>query len=718
MKNSTFTLLIVCLIACSYLNAKGQDAVSENNDSLAASKNDSVKLSLLLDSVVVQGSNVVRYADRDVWHITKKMRKGASNTAQMLSNIPGFNCNLVTNALSYYGRTKILLLVDSLERPDEYVKELHHMRFDKIDVITQPSGQYADYDVVVNLHTKPNYEGYEGNLSHFMSVFPTDGNGKGRNINMTNPTASFTYTKNKWNFVAWGKYFFQQEKTEKEDFSSEQIYPLNNFKEEAQSGSFTKSKTDLLNAYAALDYQINSRHSLSLSYSFAGNYKQSGIHANMLKTNLVNGAEESVTKKNSKDTDDRRHTLGFYYRGNTNAWRYVLNFNYTHERTNYDYEFLQNEDFTTETHEKNQMDYIWLNTEVNRNFFDNKFYVRAGYTYNLKDYEQHARFSGNLLSENTYNRHELWTWMSYRFNNNTNVNFSFSAQLVHTKTTGYHDNNMIYRMSGSLYHRFNKDIWFRINYNNSVSYPELSQVTNYGYFSDSLSWRAGNPTLKSSVMHRVILYGDFFNLLSFNAGLILEPNQIQSIVESRYGLLPSGIEGYYSYTAPQNTNDFGMWLSFNVYKQIKNLRLRANIQYNYNRAKYKDMGHEKGCFAGDFHVNYYSEKHKLTLHAYYQLHTFNTATVQGWSEQKDDNFQVEISKSFFNQHLNVALGYIPPIHFTKMNTHSVSSTPAKETIENFKLRRKEDHNITLSLSYKFYGGKSVRQYQREMQNEK
>lgn len=667
---------------------------------------------------MVEGSNVVRYADRDVWRINKKLRKGASNTAQMLSNIPGFDCDLITNSLSYYGRQKILLLVDSLEKPDEYVKKLHHMRFEKIDVITQPSGRYAGYDVVVNLHTKPNYEGYEGDLSHWMRVLPTDGNGEGRNVSMMGETASFTYTKNKWNFVAWGKYFFQQRRLDKDDFSSELTYPLNNFREEAQSGSFSKNKSDRLNAYAALDYQINNRHSLSLSYNFAGNYQQSGSLANMLKTNFGDGTEENIIKQNSDDTDEGRHTLGLYYRGKTNAWRYFLNFNYTHERKNNDYEFLQNEDFSTESHEKNRMDYIWLNTEVNRSFFDGKFYVSVGYTYNWKDYEQHDRFAGSLLSENTYNRHELWTWMSYRFSPNTNVNFSFSAQSVQTKSTGYHDHNMVYRASGALYHRFNKDVWFRIKCNSSVAYPELSQVTNYGYFADSLSWIAGNPTLKSSVQHTAYLWSDFFNLFNLDAGISLEPNCIKRVVESRYGLLPSGAEGYYSYSAPQNTNYRTMWLAFHVYKQLKNWRLSANVQYNDYRAKYKDMGHHKGCFAGGVDVRYYNEKHELTFNASYNLRTFNTATVQGWSEQRDDHFEVQLRKLFLNQRLDVTLGYELPIHFTKMKTSAFTYTPVSETKEILKSRKSNDHIISLSLSYKFFGGKSVRQYQREMKDEK
>jgi len=716
MKNLRFSFLAIFLSACICSVAQSHDTITEEKDSLAAAHNDSVKLSMMLDSVLVVGSNVVHYADRDVWRITKKMRRGASNTAQMLASIPGIDCNYATNDLTYYGRSNILLLVDSLEKPDNYIKDLHHMRFYKIDVIPHPAGRYSGYDVVINLHTKPNYEGYEGNLSHTMRLFPTDANGKGKNIAIYNSSASFTYTKNKWNFVTWVNYRGNQ--TESDDFTSEQTYKLNQIKETSLKESSAGKENKNLGAYVAADYQINPRHSLSLSYNYAGSDVENGFCANLIREYLDGGTQEHIHKKQESETVGGRHTWGAYYRGRTDAWHYELNFNYTHERSDFDYQFRQNEVFATEIHQKNWMNYVWLNTEMNRKFFDNKFYVGVGYTFNLKNYEQRDRSEDNLLSENKYVRHEFWTKLSYAFSPNTNANATFTAQTVRTSTTGFHETNLYYRMNGRIYHRFNKNIWATLNYYNNVTYPQLSQVTNYGYFTDSLSWRAGNPTLKTSVQHGAYLECDFFNLFSIELGGSYEPNRIQQIVESHYGLLPSGKEGYYSYSMPQNTRYRSLWACLYAYKQISDIRLNANLRYYHYKAWYKDMEHTNPSLAFQLSANYYNDKHKLSAYLSYNVENFSSASVQGWSDQKFDYLSMNVSKSFLNGHLYASLEYWPPLHFTRMKTKNNTETPAQKIVETVGLKKNNGNFFFFSIRYKFYGGKSVRQYQREMKDEK
>ena len=72
------------------------------------------------------------------------------------------------------------------------------------------------------------------------------------------------------------------------------------------------------------------------------------------------------------------------------------------------------------------------------------------------------------------------------------LNFSASAEHVKTHTASYEDKNMVYKFSGMFYHRWNKKIWMRLNYWCNTSYPQLDQVTEYGYFTDSLTWSGGN----------------------------------------------------------------------------------------------------------------------------------------------------------------------------------------------------------------------------------
>lgn len=208
MKNVKVSLVVSFLVFCLFPQGVGAVSPFTAIDSIMQGlKADSSAVSKKLPTVTVEASNITHYADRDVVHITRSMRKGARNTAQMLGNIPGIDCNYANNALTYYGSSNILILVDSLEKSADYVKELHHLRFSKVDVVPNPTGKYANYDVLINLHTKPDYTGYEGNVFQQMSVRPNEDNGKNKKFSGDYSSASFTYTKNKWNFI--GRYNFR-----------------------------------------------------------------------------------------------------------------------------------------------------------------------------------------------------------------------------------------------------------------------------------------------------------------------------------------------------------------------------------------------------------------------------------------------------------------------------------------------------------------------------
>ena len=110
-----------------------------------------------LSEVVVTASNVIRRRDSDLVLVTRDMRRGSFNTAEMLGKVPGFLYNRSTKSLSYYGEENVKILVDSLEKDAGYIKGLHHLRFDKLDVIPNPKGKYEGYAVLVNLHTRKSY---------------------------------------------------------------------------------------------------------------------------------------------------------------------------------------------------------------------------------------------------------------------------------------------------------------------------------------------------------------------------------------------------------------------------------------------------------------------------------------------------------------------------------------------------------------------------------
>lgn len=669
-----------------------------------------------LDSVVVVADNITHYADRDVVRITRAMRRGARNTAQMLGNISGIDCDYSNNNLTYYGSPNILILVDSIEKSADYVKELHHLRFNKVDVVPNPTGKYANYDVLINLHTKPDYEGYEGNMFNYMRVLPSDGNGKKKNFTKDNASASFTYTKNKFNFV--GRYNFNFNQSEIYDVNKTEIYPLNKLQESYLSPMYSSNFFRLHNIYTAIDYQINKNHSVSVSYNYSTDASDKYVGANIQRTWFDTHKEEIIAKTSVKEINSTRHTLGLYYRGQSKAWNYTYDFNYINDGWDDDNMLRHSTGYSSDYRHYNHMNYIWTKSEVNRRFFNDKWYVSAGHNFTWKDYEQKERLTNNILSENCYQRNEVWTWMSYRIQDGTDLNFSASAEHVHTESSTHKDNDMVYKLSGMFFHRWNKWLWMRFNYWCNISHPQLNQVTEYGYFSDSLTWREGNPLLKTNVNHSCRIWIDLFNTFNIQGGVNYSPNSFTTIADARKGILPSGNEGFYVAYTPQNTKYKSYWASFYIYKKIKAFTLSAYLKYEKKKAEFKNYKNSNDGFSGNVSTRYYNEKQHLTLSLGYYLGNMYNASVQGLSTRKLDYFNLAASKDFCKQKLNITLQYTPPLFFTKMKSKGLRSSAALNSVECVNIRKSNANAIMLSISYRFHGGKSVRQYNRSMSEEK
>lgn len=717
MKNVKVSLVVSFLVFC--LFPQGVEAVSPFTaiDSIMQGlKADSSAVSKKLPTVTVEASNITHYADRDVVHITRSMRKGARNTAQMLGNIPGIDCNYANNALTYYGSSNILILVDSLEKSADYVKELHHLRFSKVDVVPNPTGKYANYDVLINLHTKPDYTGYEGNVFQQMSVRPNEDNGKNKKFSGDYSSASFTYTKNKWNFI--GRYNFRFLQSEKNNAESTYTNHVNRLQESTTSPMSFTNFFRIHNTYWAIDHQINKNHSVSASYYYSTDAKDDYTYAEAERLWLDSGKKEAIGKSVVSRVNSDRHTLGLYYRGRSGVWNYTYDFNYINDGWTSDKNYRQNTGYASDNYFRNHMDYVWTKSEVNRRFFNNRFYFSAGYNFTWKDYEQEDRLTGNLLSENSYHRNEIWTWLSYRIKDGTDLNFSASAEHVKTHTASYEDKNMVYKFSGMFYHRWNKKIWMRLNYWCNTSYPQLDQVTEYGYFTDSLTWSGGNPALRTQVYHSGRLWVDFFNLFNIQTGYNYSPNQFSNIIGRGEGTLPSGENGAYITYTPENTMYKEFWATFYFFKKIKDFRISGILKYQNMEAKFKRNKNTNQGFTGFLTSNYYNDKHFLSIQATYQVFNGYQVRAQGKNTQKMDCLAFILGKDFFHQRVNLSVQYVTPRLFLDGNSKSKTESEAVSSYDFYDINETIRHSLMFTFSYRFHGGKSVRQYNRSMQEEK
>ena len=794
-----------------------------------------------LSEVVVTASNVIRRRDSDLVLVTRDMRRGSFNTAEMLGKVPGFLYNRSTKSLSYYGEENVKILVDSLEKDAGYIKGLHHLRFDKLDVIPNPKGKYEGYAVLVNLHTRKSYEGYEGNLSGTSEFFPGGRNVSNCIFGDADWKGNLTYTKDRWNYVlGYAGDFSQQERNN----FMETKYLFNNYMESSMDkGDGSKSHHEITRGHVvsgSVDCQLDKRNSVSLVYQLGLQGKDACDADNLLRSTIVGCRPcDTILSNRSYVESSYRHTLGIFSRGGFGCWNYtadlnvVLNgwdtesllrkssgyathddrrtemnhtiakfevnrlllgrklyiaFGYNNFRKSYrqerlyqkdrlsDYTLWQNKwwlflscalgrmtnlslassimtnhsrsggfgcwnytadlnvvlngwdtesllrkssGYATHDDRRTEMNHTIAKFEVNRLLLGRKLYIAFGYNNFRKSYRQERLYQKDRLSDYTLWQNKWWLFLSCALGRMTNLSLASSIMTNHSRSGGLRDSYLSWSGSLGFFQRLEGENWVRLEYNCNVSNPDMTKVTGYGHFTDSLQWVSGNPLLRSSISHDVNLKYHLFKYFTVNGRFLYQPRTFTDITIQSEGYLENGVWSKYASTCPQNARWLSTWLGLYYEQRIGELSLSANVDYRYVRGKYGEFVNSVGNWTGNCMAEYNVSKISLYLSCAYNLCSDYNAWAQGLSKTKMDLLWLNAEKSFFGERLNVGVIYNIPLHFVSGKNISRFFSPAKQVYaRNFNYNKLSSNSFEISITYRFSGGKSVRQYKRELSDEK
>lgn len=671
-----------------------------------------------LKEVTVTGSNVTQKRDREIVWITPDMRRGKHNTGEMLGGVPGIHYDRMTKGLSYYSDGNIILLVDSIEKDMSYIKRLHHIRFDHMDIIPNPKGKYEGYAALINLHTRPNYEGIECSAELESDFFPSNRKIKGKVLDSVSEKAAVTYTRNKLNFFL--NYGGEYDRTVKEELS-ETEYPMNQYKEKVIANpDHRKNKKEEERDHTltgGMDYQFDKRTSLSIAYRLALEN-----HNYLNRQNIVTTRgqrTDTILSNRNRDDDEHAHTLAAYYRGGFGAWNYNADVNFV--RINHDTRNLlqKSSGYVNRDDRNNLMTHTLVRAELNRSFLDNKIYASVGYNNFWKKYEETRLMTSALLTDYILRQNKIWFYGSFGISNNTGISIGSSLILNNTRSMGEKDDYFSYDANCGLFQKIDDNRWLRFNYQCAVSNPNISQVTAYGQFEDSLQWAGGNPMLRSSLTHDLNLHFKFCKWISFITKYKYQPRSFSPITELRRGRLENGENSYYAATTTQNARYQNLWMGLYYWQQFGNLTLSSDWYYRYARGKYENYRKSVNYFHGNASADYFYEPFNLNISAAYNLSIDYDAWAQGTMKNQVDMFWIYLSKSFLNDRLELSCSYVLPVHLTSGDNYRRIDTPAMKALHSgYSLNRLSNNNFEIGIVYRFTGGKSVREFKREMSNEK
>jgi CarboxypepD_reg-like domain len=128
----------------------------------------------IIGDVVIEGETFKLEIDKDVKILTSDMKKGSSNSYDVLDKVGGLHYDRYNNKMTVDNDDNIIIIVNGIEKNRDYIKNLAPDRLQKVEIIRDPSGKYglAGYSAVINIILKSDYKGTDLNLSAFTITTP------------------------------------------------------------------------------------------------------------------------------------------------------------------------------------------------------------------------------------------------------------------------------------------------------------------------------------------------------------------------------------------------------------------------------------------------------------------------------------------------------------------------------------------------------------------
>lgn len=684
------------------------DSVSTSTDSVMANA-ESVAVSVNIREVIIDGKRVIQYPDKDVWIITKEMRKNAFDTKAMLGNIPGMYYNRHTEELSYNGQSNIKILMDGKEKPEGYVENLAHMRFKQVEITPNPQGLYRDYDILINLISKESYEGIEGLTEFYGNANPSQENV----ISRIAPNTTVTYVRNKVNLAVHYDYAYNH--SQEKDLEIKRVYPDYSLQTFRNSGPVQSSRSTIHRVWFDGDYDINKNHSVSFRYTYANRNPRAWSDFMVEKKYTAPETDDTYRQELTKvKNPNEEHIATLYYRGQAKEWKLYGDFNYNYFVSDNDYRFDEENGKHLYTAFHNQKHYTRLALDATRTI-QKKTTVNMGY---INTYKQYKSEDGADASSSHEYRNQLYASIYRTFSERFNGGVSGNVELIRNEYSENKETQWLWAVSANMKYRFRKPgHTINLGYNARTTYPNQGQTNPIGYRTGYDVWVVGNPGLKSNLQH-MLKVNMSLGRISMWGGLNYSGNSITNLVtrSETEGL----IRTYYNI---KYLNPYA-GVRFNYNKPIDNVILLFNcdVSYSYLRYRLKSEGINtgKGKLSGSADVSLLLQKVKGSPYfsiSYNDNGHGHTVSPQGKNKDELKSLNFLALSSFCGGRLFASIKYHLPLKINGSNwLYSEQVTPyygVYTQSNQFELK----HQIELTLRWRFAYGHQTKKKRNQQSSE-
>ncbi len=127
-----------------------------------------------LKEVKVKVSASEESADKTTFLVTKALKENTTTARDVLQKLPGIQYNPLDDAFMVDNNPNILILVNGMEKSQEYIKNIPPDRILKIEIIRDPTGRYGleGYSAIINIILRDDYVGYDFSYSGMVAYSP------------------------------------------------------------------------------------------------------------------------------------------------------------------------------------------------------------------------------------------------------------------------------------------------------------------------------------------------------------------------------------------------------------------------------------------------------------------------------------------------------------------------------------------------------------------
>ncbi len=709
---------LILLLSMGYVVSYGGRFQDGHDDlSLAAdSLPEEVSAVDTLDNLVVTASLITRRGNEDIVTVTKDMRKNSHNAGELLGKLQGMHYNPMSTQLTYNGSKNIVILVDSIEKDESFIKRLNPDRFDRINVIHSPVGKYEGYDAVISLHTKRRYVGYEGGLIGQLNSCVGSSNGEGKALSNLLGMGQFIYTREKLNFDIFCRWEWNRSGL---DELVATRFPLNGYEEMTNESNDKNPNKYLWNSRSIIDlsfdYEFNSNHSISAKFKVAPSWSHDAYAFDMLRINQILQTVESVLQHRTLDIDNKiDYVGGLWYRGNLRGW--MLNASMTYNNTGYDrlYNISNSSGYMLEDNRTVRNRYLALSADVTRWLADQKWMISLADDFVKSDFDDRRKESNLCLSSSNDLRNTLNFSTQFlpdsRFSLGANVGFA----VMKNKYLELSESHLTPCYGAQMSWRPNERVFLRANYSAKVAFPALSTIQNLTTFTDSLVSYTGNPDLRPTLTHEASLNLSLLNMINLSGQFSHAGNTVSSIVEAAYGQLPTGATTDYASFRYQNSSSTYWKVNINFYKDVHaHWQISANAGVEGRAASYKDYKESLILPTYDWYVMYHALQGSLQVILSGSMTPNVVISPQMKMWNTEDVFALAVTKYLFNYRLQLLAMWQLPLHICSGKWHGGLKSQPYVTQYWGSNQWRHNNSLQFSFVYTFNGGQSVKRYNRQ-----